>query len=199
MAEFAYNNSIHASTKVSPFFANYGFHPRFNISIPETSINPSAERRAHTLQDVHRDLSLELCAAGKQYKAHTDRHRLVAPTFAVSDMVWLLHRHIKTTRPCAKPDYKNLGPFRILQWINPITFQLELEGIDEWKHVFGMVLWPVDYVHNKQHRYSTEREEVGTTQACMENSRYCYVQPSLNVQKRQQRSIHVMLDLSLYT
>ena len=68
MAEFAYNNSIHASTKVSPFFANYGFHPRFSISIPETSINPSSERRAHTLQDVHRDLSLKLRAAGKKYK-----------------------------------------------------------------------------------------------------------------------------------
>ena len=68
MAEFAYNNSIHASIKASPFFANYGFHPRFSISIPETSINPSAERRAHTLQDVHRDLSLELRAAKNSLK-----------------------------------------------------------------------------------------------------------------------------------
>ena len=72
MAEFAYNNSIHASTKVSPFFANYGFHPRFSISIPETSINASTERRAYTLQDVHRDLSLKLCTSGKNYKAHVD-------------------------------------------------------------------------------------------------------------------------------
>ena len=43
MAEFSYNNSIHASTKVSPFIANYGFHPRFSISIPATSVNPSVE------------------------------------------------------------------------------------------------------------------------------------------------------------
>ena len=76
MAEFAYNNSIHASTKVSPFFANYGFHPRFSISIPETSINPSAKRRAYTLQDVHRDLSFELCVVAKKYKSHADGHRL---------------------------------------------------------------------------------------------------------------------------
>ena len=65
MAEFSYNNSIHASTKVSPFFANYGFHHLSSISLPEISVNPSAERRAHTLQDVHRDLSLELRAVGK--------------------------------------------------------------------------------------------------------------------------------------
>ena len=63
MPEFAYNNSIHASTKVSPYFANYGFHPRFNISISELSVNPSAKMRAHTLEDVYHDLSLELRAA----------------------------------------------------------------------------------------------------------------------------------------
>ena len=31
-----------------------------------------------------------------------------------------------------------------------------LEGIDARKRVCGNVLQPVDYVHNKQHRYSTE-------------------------------------------
>jgi hypothetical protein len=106
MAEFAYNNSIHASTKVSPFFANYGFHPRFSVSIPATSVNPSAETRARALHDVHRDLSLELRVANDHYKDQADRHRLDAPTFAVGDMVWLLRRHIATTRPCAKLDYK---------------------------------------------------------------------------------------------
>ena len=100
MAEFANNNSIHASTKVSPFFANYSFYPRFNISITETSINPSVERHAHTLQDLHGDLCLELCAVGKKYKGHADRHRLVTPTFVIGDMVWLLRRHIATTPPC---------------------------------------------------------------------------------------------------
>ena len=140
MAEFSYNNSIHASTKVSPFFANYGFHPRFSISVPERSINPSAEARAHTLQVVHRDLSLELRAAGKQYKAHADRHRLVAPTFKVGDMVWLLRRHIATTRPCAKLDYKKLGPFRILERVNPVAFRLALPPTFRLHNVFHVSL-----------------------------------------------------------
>jgi len=39
-AEFAYNNTTHASTGISPFFANYGFHPRFSLEIPRDSINP---------------------------------------------------------------------------------------------------------------------------------------------------------------
>jgi hypothetical protein len=57
LAEFAYNNPLHASTKVSPFFANYGFHPRFILSIPASSVNLSAKVRARTLQEVHHDLS----------------------------------------------------------------------------------------------------------------------------------------------
>ena len=112
MAEFAYNNSIHAPTKVTSFFANYGFHPCLNISILVISVNLSVEMCARTLQDVHRDLSLELLVVGEQYKDQADRRRLVAPPFTVGDMVWLLPRHIATTRPCANLDYKKLCPFR---------------------------------------------------------------------------------------
>ena len=46
------------------------------------------------------------------------------PTFAVGDMVWLLRRHIATTCPCVKLDYKNLGPFRIRKHVNPAAFRL---------------------------------------------------------------------------
>ena len=92
-----------------------------NISIIVISVNPSADVRARTLQDVHRDLSLELRVAGEQYKDHDDRHRLAVPPFAVDDMVWPLRCHIATTRPYAKLDYKKLGPFRIIERINPIA------------------------------------------------------------------------------
>ena len=30
-AEFTYNNKVHTSTRVSPFFANYGLNPRMGI------------------------------------------------------------------------------------------------------------------------------------------------------------------------
>ena len=136
MAEFANNNSIHASTKVSPFFANYSFHPHFNIFIPAIFVNPSAEIRARTLQDVHRDLSLELCVTNEQYKDHVDHHCSATSPFAVNDMVWLLRRHITTTRPYAKLDYKKLGPFRIIEQINMVAFRLALSPPFKIHNVF---------------------------------------------------------------
>ena len=33
MASFAYNNGVLASTKHSPFFLNYGYYPRHNMSL----------------------------------------------------------------------------------------------------------------------------------------------------------------------
>jgi len=48
-AKFAYNNIAHASTEISPFFANYGFHPRFSLEIPGDSVNPSTKERATRL------------------------------------------------------------------------------------------------------------------------------------------------------
>jgi hypothetical protein len=114
LAEFAYNNTLHASTKVSPFFANYGFHLCFNLSILASSVNPSAEARACTLQEVHHDLSLELSISSDRYKDQANRLRSATPAFAVGDMVWLLCCHTATTRPCSKLDYKRLGPFRVI-------------------------------------------------------------------------------------
>ena len=85
MAEFAYNNTLHTSTSVTPFFANYGFHPRFSIAIPASFVNPSAEERARLMNEVHHDLSLELSIAQGRHKEKVDRHRQAIPDFKVGD------------------------------------------------------------------------------------------------------------------
>ena len=44
----------------------------------------------------------------------------------ILEIMWLLRRHIKTTRLCDKLDYRRLGPFRINRKINGVTFRLDL-------------------------------------------------------------------------
>ena len=43
MVEYAYNNSKHSSTKISPFYANYGFEPRLNWPTEIHFQNPASE------------------------------------------------------------------------------------------------------------------------------------------------------------
>jgi len=51
LAEFAYNNTIQESTKMSPFFANYGFHPRFLAESRPTSTSSSSSHAAAAAEE----------------------------------------------------------------------------------------------------------------------------------------------------
>ena len=60
-AEFAYNNAVQESTKMSPIFANYGFHPCFLAESQSSSGSPlhaapAAEEFRSYLPEVHERL-----------------------------------------------------------------------------------------------------------------------------------------------
>ena len=63
LAEFAYNKTIHDSTKQTPFFANYGHHPRFDQFQLSTSKNPAAEDLATRLLEIQKDMKTKLLKA----------------------------------------------------------------------------------------------------------------------------------------
>ena len=60
-------------------------------------------------------------------------------------VVWLLRRHISTTRPCVKLDYKKLGPFRIIECINFVAFWLALPSHFRIHDVFYVSLLEPHY------------------------------------------------------
>jgi hypothetical protein len=130
LAEFVYNNASHASTKVSPFFANYRCHPRaqLQLTVPGDSENPSAEEFADRMREIHATLHEHLASAQATYKANYDRHAKAPPSYAVGDRVWLIQRNIKTQWPSQKLDVKRMGPFKILQVVgeSKLAFKLEL-------------------------------------------------------------------------
>ena len=56
-----------------------------------------------------------------------NQHRRAAPNLVVGQKVWLLRRHIHTTRrPSKKLDVGRLGPFSILEQIGSSAFRLAL-------------------------------------------------------------------------
>jgi hypothetical protein len=60
MAEFAYNNSKHSATKITPFYANYGFEPRTNWPTDIWVRNPATEMNGHYMTVLHKRLSEQL-------------------------------------------------------------------------------------------------------------------------------------------
>jgi len=53
LAEHAYNNSATNAHKMTPFFANYGFHPKTESMKDTEAHNPGATLYAHWMQDIH--------------------------------------------------------------------------------------------------------------------------------------------------
>jgi len=66
--EFAYNNALSATTSVSPFFANKGYHPNITVH-PKHDISSS---RAHDfavdLDELQSTLKAEISTAQQRYQ-----------------------------------------------------------------------------------------------------------------------------------
>jgi hypothetical protein len=91
LAEFTYNNTKHASTHHTPFFANCGQHPKFDTFHIENDIsNPSVEDFATQLQILHEEITSYLEESQQIYKINADEQQKEPPSFKVGDKVWLL-------------------------------------------------------------------------------------------------------------
>ena len=86
LAEFAYNNTLHASTQKTPFFSNYGYHPKLDLLSSSTNNNSAAKGFMTQLSELQTTLTLQLQTAQESYKEAADKFR-------------------KSKWPCDKLDY----------------------------------------------------------------------------------------------
>jgi len=127
LAEFSYNNMKHSTTKISPFVANYGFHPTVHF-LPgiQPSQSPSAAITVDELKKLHEELKSEIVLAQRVQAEYYDRRHGPTPEFQPGDMVYLRRYNIHTTRPSSKLDFKHLGPFPIECKISSHAYKLTL-------------------------------------------------------------------------
>ncbi|CDO77965.1 hypothetical protein BN946_scf184971.g15 [Trametes cinnabarina] len=126
LAEFAYNNAPNATTGISPFFTNKGYHPGLTVH-PERDLTSARAREfAVDLEELHTELRKQIAEAQARYQVQADKHRLPAPDFRIGDLVYLKAKHIRTTRPSKKLLEKFLGPFEIIAKVGTHSYTLRL-------------------------------------------------------------------------
>jgi len=126
LAEFAYNNAPSATTGVSPFFANKGYHPSISIYPERDMTSAQARDYAVDLELPHQYLREEMANAQLQYQGPADAKRSPAPDFKVGDQVYVKAKYFWSTRPSKKLLEKNLGPYTIIAQVGSLSFTLHL-------------------------------------------------------------------------
>jgi glycosylphosphatidylinositol phospholipase D len=90
LVEFAYNNTLQGSTQQTPFFANYGHHPRFDQFNLNIFKNPAATDLATRLSDIQKQMKQSLLEAQDHQKTNADKSRKMHPEISIGDKVRLL-------------------------------------------------------------------------------------------------------------
>lgn len=114
LTEFAYNNSPSATTGISPFFANKGYHLNLQVQIQRELASTAAKEYVADLDELHAELKLMISEAQKRYQVSADARRTAASEIKVHDQVFVLAKFIHTTRPSKKLSEKYLSPFEVI-------------------------------------------------------------------------------------
>jgi len=94
-AEFAYNNKIHSSTKVSPFKASYGQDPRIGFEIRRKGKYEGAEKFVMKMKEIQEEAKAVLGKAQEEMKKYANRKRAEVDEYKVKDLVMLSTKDLK--------------------------------------------------------------------------------------------------------
>src|SRR5436853_6103389 len=118
---------------MSPFFANYGFHPRTNWPVEKESKNPASRNYAHWMENVHELCLSRLAETREKMGRYYDRTHREGPPYAVGDLVMLNAKHIRTRRAAKKLDAKVYGPLKVAKLVDRSGMSVELELPRRWR------------------------------------------------------------------
>src|SRR5258705_12236378 len=89
MAKFAYNNAMNATTGVSPFFTNKGYHLELTSDPQAKTSLAKAQAFMANLECVQAELKENIAQAQERYWKNTDKHRAEAPELNISDQAYV--------------------------------------------------------------------------------------------------------------
>ena len=139
LVEFAYNNTPSATTGISTFFTNKGYHPNFTIHPKQDLALSCARDLVVNLDELLQELKSTISEAQLRYQGPTNAKRSLALNFTVGEQAFIKAKFFHTTRPSHKLSNKFLGPFEILAKARTHSFTLQLPDIFQGVHPVFLV------------------------------------------------------------
>ena len=129
IAEFAYNNKVHSSTKTLPFRVNYRQDPRMGFEMRKKGKYEGAEKFVTKIKEIQEKVKVALGKVQEEMKKYADRKRAEVDEYKVGDLVMLSTKDLKyqmTGRRTEKLTERFVGPYKIKKIISSNVVELEL-------------------------------------------------------------------------
>ena len=129
IAEFAYNNKVHSSTKMSPFKANYRQDPRMIFEIKKKRKYEGAEKFVAKMKEIQEKAKATTGKAQEEIKRYADRKKAKVNEYKVGDLVMLSTKDLKyqlVGRRTEKLMERYIEPYKIKKIISSNVVELEL-------------------------------------------------------------------------
>ena len=140
--EVAYNSATNSTTLCSPFYINYGLHPRIIPVEALATDNPAVDEFLKATRDAAEFAFKRIKQQNEKMANYANKFRK-AHDFKVNDLVWLSTKNLSFEEGSGsrKLNPKFCGPFKIKEKITDVTFRLQLSepmkarGIHDAFHV----------------------------------------------------------------
>lgn len=134
LAEFSYNDKMNDSTKMSPFFADHGYHPWKGTEPRLQSNNESALGFATRMRTIQEEAEAALRKSKELMKKYYDKNKKLSKEYQAGDKVWI--EDLDTDRPTKKLADKRVGPYEVVSKIGQAAYKCHLPGSSHLHPVF---------------------------------------------------------------